>query len=142
MKIEKLTVVFAVPMFFAAALAREAPTDIYLLIGQSNMAGRGVTNTANRISSERVFKFTRDGKWTEGVEPIHFDRPNVGAGPGLAFGRAMADAKPNVEIGLVPCAVGGSPLSRWEPGGDLYSNAVERTRAALATGGSGILNRL
>ena len=136
MKIEKLTVVFAVPMFFAAALAREAPTDIYLLIGQSNMAGRGATNAANRISPERVFKFTRDGKWTEGVEPIHFDRPNVGAGPGLAFGRAMADAKPTVEIGLVPCAVGGSPLSRWEPGGDLYSNAVERTRAALATGGS------
>ena len=40
------------------------------------MSGRGITNAANRLSSERVLKFTRDGKWAEGVEPgpdgIHY----------------------------------------------------------------------
>ena len=113
----------------------DAPTDLYLLIGQSNMAGRGITNAANRLSSERVFKFTKDRKWAEGVEPIHYDRPFVGAGPGLAFARSMADADDQVVIGLIPCADGGTPLSRWEPGCDLYTNAIARTKAALATGG-------
>ena len=37
--------------------------DLYLLIGQSNMAGRGVVTDANRLSSERVWKFTKDCTW-------------------------------------------------------------------------------
>ena len=125
-------------VFLAMALVWGAVVharDIYLLIGQSNMAGRGTVTEANRLPSERVWKFTKDGRWAEGVEPIHFDRPNTGAGPGLAFARALADADKSVEIGLIPCAEGGSPLSRWQPDGDLYSNAVVRARAALATGG-------
>jgi len=117
--------------------------DLYLLVGQSNMAGRGKVTDANRLSSERVWKFTADERWAEGVEPIHYDRKSVGAGPGLAFARAMVDAEPSrgaaetggIEIGLIPCAEGGSALSRWEPGKDLYDRAVKRAKAALATGG-------
>ena len=116
---------------YAVANAR----DLYLLIGQSNMAGRGTVTDANRLSSDRVVKFTADEKWAEGVEPIHYDRKTVGAGPGLAFARVLADADAMVQIGLVPCAEGGSPLSRWQPGADLYARAVQRTKAALATGG-------
>ena len=37
-------------------------------------------------------------------------------------------------IGLVPCAVGGTQLKRWQPGGDLYSNAVYRARLAMQDG--------
>ena len=121
----------ALATVFASAAA---PRDLYLLLGQSNMAGRGVVTDANRLSSERVWKFTKEGSWAEGVEPIHFDRPNTGAGPGLAFARAMVDGT-DVEIGLVPCAEGGSPLARWQPGAGLYANAVARMKAALATGG-------
>lgn len=110
--------------------------DLYLLIGQSNMAGRGKVTDANRLSSERVWKWTADGTWAEGVEPIHYDRKTVGAGPGLAFARVLADADPSLEIGLIPCAEGGSPLARWQPGKDLYNRALKRARAALATGGT------
>ena len=110
--------------------------DLYLLIGQSNMAGRGKIMDANRLSSERVWKWTADGTWAEGVEPIHYDRKTVGAGPGLAFARVLADADPSLEIGLIPCAEGGSPLARWQPGKDLYNRALKRARAALATGGT------
>lgn len=78
------------------------PTDLYLLIGQSNMAGRGITNAANRLSPERVLKFTKDRTWAEGIEPIHFDRPFSGAGPGLGFARAMADADKDAEPANVP----------------------------------------
>ena len=109
--------------------------DLYLLIGQSNMAGRGKVTAVPRLSSERIWKFTKGGHWAEGVEPIHFDRPNTGAGPGLSFARVLADGDASLEIGLIPCAEGGSALARWMPGGDLYTNAVARTRAAMATGG-------
>ena len=57
-----------------------------------------------------------------------------GVGPGLAFGKAMAEANPQITIGLVPCAVGGTPLRRWVRGADLYSNAVARAQAAATAG--------
>ena len=115
--------------------APASPTDLYLLIGQSNMAGRGALSEAPRLSSDHVWKFDKNNHWVPGVEPIHFDRPNTGVGPGLAFARVMADDDPSAGIGLIPCAEGGSPLARWEPGKDLYARAVARTRAALAMGG-------
>lgn len=124
-----------------APLARivESCDDLYLLIGQSNMAGRGLLPTGDDIiSSERVYKFTADESWTAAVEPIHFDTAAAGAGPGLAFARKMIDADPSqtVTAGLIPCAVGGSALSRWMPDADdLYPIAVARAKAALATGG-------
>ena len=133
MKIRLLT--FATVLGLLPLVGTAAPRDLYLLIGQSNMAGRGVVTDANRLSSERVWKFTKEGSWAEGVEPIHFDRKTVGAGPGLAFARVLADADATLEIGLVPCAEGGSPMSRWQPGADLYTNAVARMKAALVTGG-------
>ena len=109
--------------------------DVYLLIGQSNMAGRGVLTPDNRVSTERVRKWDeKRGEWVEAVEPIVADRPFSGAGLGATFGRAMADADKTV-VGLVPAADGGTPLARWMPGKDLYVRAVERTRAALANGG-------
>ena len=109
--------------------------DVYLLIGQSNMAGRGVLKPDNRVSTERVRKWDeKHGEWVEAAEPIVADRPFSGAGLGATFGRAMADADKAV-VGLVPAADGGTPLARWMPGKDLYVRAVERTRAALANGG-------
>ena len=51
-----------------------------------------------------------------------------------AFGKAMAGNDPGVTIGLVPCAFGGTPLKRWERGGDLYSNAVHHANLAMREG--------
>ena len=109
--------------------------DVYLLIGQSNMAGRGALSPSNRVSSAGTVKFTADMRWVPADEPIHFDKNTAGAGLAATFARTMADVNPGREIALVPCAVGGSAISRWQPGADLYRNAVERTKAALASGG-------
>ena len=62
------------------------------------------------------------------------DRKNCGAGLAMSFARKMADAAPGRTIALVPCAVGGTPLKRWCPGGDLYNTAVKRARAAMKDG--------
>lgn len=108
---------------------------LYLLIGQSNMAGRGVLDPATAVSSERVLKYTAQEGWAPGTEPLHDARSGKGgAGLAASFARAMADGEPDVTIGLIPCAVGGTPLSRWMKGGDLYEKAVDRTRKAMHDG--------
>jgi hypothetical protein len=122
-------------LFLAFATATAAQPDIYLLMGQSNMAGRGVVEAEDKPEDPRLLVFNREGKWVVAAEPLHWDKPKIaGVGPGLAFAKAMAAAQPGVTIGLVPCAVGGTPLSRWEHGGDLYKAALARAKAAAATG--------
>jgi hypothetical protein len=113
----------------------KANLQLYLLMGQSNMAGRGKLGAEDKTPHPRVLVFTLSNQWEQAVEPITHDKPGMlGVGPGLAFGKAMAERNPAVTIGLVPCAVGGTRLSRWERGGDLYSNAVHRARLAMRDG--------
>jgi len=84
---------------------------LYLLIGQSNMAGRGEVEPEDRVAHPRVLALDRENRWAPAVEPIHFDKPIAGVGPGRAFGVAMAERDPSVRIGLIPCAAGGSPIA-------------------------------
>lgn len=115
---------------------------LFLLVGQSNMAGRGVVEPQDQKPHPRVLVFTKEQTWAPAVDPLHFDKPAVvGVGPGRAFGLAVAKANPDITIGLIPCARGGSPISSWEPGayhdqtdGYPYDEAIERARAAMRTG--------
>ena len=108
--------------------------DLYLLIGQSNMAGRGGLTAENRISSGRIYKLDAQCQWQQADEPIHFDRKVAGAGLAASFARMVADRDKDSKIGLIPCAVGGTRIDRWIEGGDLWSNAVARTKVALKSG--------
>ncbi len=116
--------------------------DLYLLIGQSNMAGRGNIESAYAIQgNERIWMLTKQGEWLPAKHPLHFDKPNmVGVGPGLAFGLDMLQ---NVDhpIGLIPCAVGGSAISSWQAGGfdaatntHPFDDAVLQLKIALGAG--------
>ena len=111
-----------------------APTDVYLLIGQSNMAGRGDVSV-EKIDNSRLLKWGDAGGWVEATEPIYRDGETAGAGPGMSFGRMMADADPKATVGLVGAAIGGTLLREWMPGETFYTNAVARCKAALAAGG-------
>jgi hypothetical protein len=116
---------------------------IYLLLGQSNMAGRGpLTPDLQAAGHARVFVLNAQGQWVLAHHPLHFDKPAMaGVGPGLAFGVAMAEANPTIRIGLVPCAVGGTSIDKWQPGAydeatktHPYDDAVARIRAAMGCG--------
>jgi len=111
------------------------PRDIFLLIGQSNMAGRGVVEPQDLVPHPRIFKQTEAKSWVPAVDPLHFDKPQlIGVGLGSSFARAVAAADPQAVIGLVPAAFGGTSLDEWAPDGKLYANAVERARLALSRG--------
>ncbi|MHC4879993.1 MAG: sialate O-acetylesterase [Planctomycetota bacterium] len=111
-----------------SVIADEGHRQIYLLMGQSNMVGRGPPHP-------RVLSFNEAGKWIPAVDPLHETSSRDRVGPGVSFGRGMLHVvDQGVTIGLVPCAVGGSPLSRWEKGGDLYAATVRRAREAAKHG--------
>ncbi len=109
--------------------------DLFLLIGQSNMAGRGAVEAEDKVPHPRVFTLTKEETWAPAVEPIHFDRPDrLGTGLGRTFGIVLAKMAPGKKIGLIPAAMGGSALDEWKPGGKLYTDAVRRAKAAMKSG--------
>ncbi len=118
----------------APSLPAKADFHLYLLMGQSNMAGRGVVEAQDKEPHPRVLKLSKDKKWLPAIDPIHFDKSQAGVGLSKTFGAIMADADPKVTIGLIPCAFGGTPIARWQKGADLYQNAVERAKAGMQQG--------
>ena len=127
--------IFIVVVFgFSLSVSRaEEHRHIYLLMGQSNMVGRG--EMTRWPPHPRVLSFNKAGKWIPAVDPLHETSSRDRVGPGVSFGRGMLHVvDQEVTVGLVPCAVGGSPLSRWEKGGDLYTATVRRAREATKLG--------
>lgn len=117
--------------------------DIYILMGQSNMAGRGALTAAdNTVKNPKVLMLAENLSWTPAKNPLHFDKPGIsGVGPGLSFGLAMQDANKETDIGLVPTAVGGTSIDSWVPDGyDAatkkypYDDAEKRILIAMKSG--------
>lgn len=125
-----------------ASAPAKPPYDLYLLIGQSNMAGRGAVDAESKQVHPRVDMLNKEGQWVPATDPLHFDKPTmVGVGPGLAFGKSLAEAAPQARIGLIPCAVGGTSITVWEPGKldaatktHPYDDMLQRARLALKDG--------
>ncbi len=128
--------ILLIGIWVASALAQ--PVDLFLLIGQSNMAGRGVVEARDQVPIAGVFSFNKEKAWVPAVDPIHFDRPDrTGVGLGRSFAATLIELKAAKSVGLIPAAFGGSALQEWVPGTLHYTNAVERVKAALAGAGPG-----
>lgn len=100
-----------------------------LLLGQSNMAGRGFLEDVLPIVSEKIYML-RNGRFQMMAEPLHNDRPNAGIGLGPAFALAWSKDHPDETIGLIPCAEGGSSIDEWLPGTPLFRHAVSEAKFA------------
>ncbi|XP_050366834.1 probable carbohydrate esterase At4g34215 [Argentina anserina] len=121
--------------------------SIFILAGQSNMAGRGgvVNDTTTGITTwdgviphecrpnPSIFRFSANLSWVEAREPLHADidlEKTNGIGPGMPFANALLTNSAVGAIGLVPCAIGGTNLSQWERGSFLYEQMIRRAKAA------------
>ena len=155
------------PRFFfflaglALCIACSPRYDVYLLIGQSNMAGRGVFEPADTLAPlEGVFLLDDKGEAVPAVEPLNrysTIRKAIGMqGMSLAHGFAeQAHARTGRHVLLVVNARGGTTLSQWLPGAPLgrfsnsdgddpdrrgrqmpsfYDEAVRRTQQAMKYG--------
>ena len=112
----------------------------FLLIGQSNMAGRGDIGDVERVANPSL-RVLRNGRWQPMSEPINPDRrifvehdTDFRSGISLAASFAEEYAETyNRRIGLIPCADGGTSLCEWQPGGILFDHAVMMSRLAQRT---------
>jgi hypothetical protein len=131
-----LTIGLALAMLLPAS-AEPAPAQmkLFLLIGQSNMAGRGKVEVQDQVVNPKIFMLTKDLQWVPAKDPLHFDKPGAaGVGLGSEFARDIHKADSSASIGLIPCAVGGTSLDQWKAGGALYNTAIERTKEAMKQG--------
>lgn len=137
------TLIISILTSAVAQLKPDPKFELYILIGQSNMAGRGpLTPESENMSHPRVFMWNASGQWIPAKHPVHFDKPKyTRVGPGLAFGIGMAEVNPKVKIGLIPCAVGGTSIEQWSPGAydeasktHPYDDAILRIKAAMKYG--------
>ena len=65
------------------------------------------------------------------TEPIHFDRSVAGVGPAASFAQAWCNANKNEQIGLIPCAEGGSSIDEWSKESTLFRHAVSEAKFAM-----------
>ncbi|MFP6899368.1 MAG: sialate O-acetylesterase, partial [Opitutales bacterium] len=114
---------------------------LYLLVGQSNMAGRGKVEAQDKEPHPRVLMLTKQNRWAPAVDPLHFDKSVAGTGLGRTFGIRVAESNPRITVGLIPCAAGGSPISTWEPDGyhgqtksHPWDDAIKRAKRAIRDG--------
>lgn len=133
--------------------------DLWITAGQSNMDGVGQLSEAEP-PSRLVHAFYYDDRWAVAREPlcwyneaadsvhwgvadpvlraqaIRYDRDfrTYGAGPGVAFGKALVAAT-GVPVGLVVCSHGGTSMDQWSPalrgegGKSLYGSMMRRVAA-------------
>lgn len=120
--------------------ADEKEFDVYLLIGQSNMAGRGTMVEGDDLPfHNNIYLLNADGKAELATNPlnryssIRKDISMQQIGPGFSFSKKVADATGR-KILLVVNAKGGSKIEEWAKGGKFYNDAVSRTRQALEYG--------
>lgn len=110
--------------------------DLFLLIGQSNMAGRGTMLPADTVALEGVLLLDSVGKPVPASNPLNRyssirKRLKIQQiGPGYGFARKL-HAATGRKILLVVNARGGSSLQEWMPGGTYFTEAVRRTREAM-----------
>lgn len=122
------------------AVQNDAPDRVFLLIGQSNMAGRAPLEQGDDAPIQGVFLLNDKGAWEPARNPLNryaTDRKNLSMQkicPGYGFALAMRKADPKTTIGLLVNARGGSKIEQWEKGQPLYDHMLKRAKGRRFAG--------
>lgn len=115
--------------------------DLYLCIGQSNMAGRGYLTPELMDTMTNVYLFNDKGEFERAVNPlnrystIRKELSMQQLGPSYSFAKEIVK-KTGHAVGLVVNARGGSSISSWVKGNKdgYYEEAVKRISEAMKYG--------
>ena len=123
--------------------AQENEYDVFLLIGQSNMAGRGyMIDGDNEVIHKNVYILDTEGNVVPATNPlnqyssIRKEMSMQRISPAFGFAQKVAK-KTGRKILLVVNARGGTTISQWakgETGDGFYEEAVRRTKQAMKYG--------
>ena len=130
-----------IPMVYAGKPVKNM--DLYLCIGQSNMAGRGKLSPAVMDTMQNVYLLNAEDQFELAVNPLNrystIGRGLTGEylGPVYSFAKAMASKKH--PVGLIVNARGGTSIRSWlksteKTGGLYYNEALRRTKEAMKYG--------
>ncbi|WP_304235109.1 sialate O-acetylesterase [Jiulongibacter sediminis] len=88
---------------------------VFIMAGQSNMAGRGFVSPTDTLPNERILSINAEGQLIQAKEPLHwYEPPRTGLDCGLSFARTILQAVPeDVLILMIPTAIGGSSIYQW-----------------------------
>lgn len=88
---------------------------VFIMAGQSNMAGRGFVQPQDTIPNQRVLTINKKGDLIIAKEPLHFyESTMAGLDCALSFGNTLTKSIPDsISILLLPTAFGGSSISQW-----------------------------
>jgi len=112
-----------------------SPDKVFLLIGQSNMAGRAALEEGDDQPIPRVLLLDDQGKWIPATNPLNrfaTDRKVLSMqriSPGFGFAKAISKAFPEATIGVISNARGGTSVEQWQKGQPLYDHTIERLQA-------------
>lgn len=114
----------------------EEPARVFILIGQSNMAGRAPLEAGDDQEIPGVMLLNDKNRWEPAKNPLNryaahrkvlsMQRIN----PGYGFAQSIRDQFPDQTVGLIVNARGGTSVEQWEKGKPLYDSTIERHRKA------------
>ncbi|RTE10866.1 sialate O-acetylesterase [Paenibacillus whitsoniae] len=135
--------------------AAKADFHLYLFIGQSNMSGRAPVESQDLPAISRAYLFNGLNQWEEAKPGLVTNRPSLTATQGFnryssvedstkvnglnvasSFAKAITLSNPQITVGLISNARGGTSIAEWQKGAGtgLYEEAVRRTKEAMKTG--------
>ena len=129
---------------FAGNVKEGVPStfDLYVCIGQSNMAGRATLTPEVMDTLKNVYLLNDKGNFEPAVNPLNRystvrkDLSMQRLGPAYGFAKEMT-RKTKRPLGLVVNARGGSSINSWLKGSKdgYYEEALSRIRIAMKQGG-------
>lgn len=117
---------------------------VFLLLGQSNMAGYPKAQDSDRVEDPRILVLGYsnnpalgrvENEWDIASPPLHEVWQDA-IGPGDWFAKTLINYLPEGDtIGLVPCAISGERIETFMKGGSKYDWIIQRARIAQQSGG-------
>ncbi|MEM9158750.1 MAG: sialate O-acetylesterase, partial [Verrucomicrobiota bacterium] len=127
--------------YFGEAIQEPAAErEVYLLIGQSNMAGRAPIELEDEEAIEGCLLWGAEGGWEPATNPLNrysSIRKSLSMqqlGPGYSFAKRLRELRLDMPLGLVVNARGGTKIEEWEKGSLYFEEAIKRALEASATG--------
>ncbi len=135
-----LTLLFTLNFFAQPNIAQEK-FHIFILMGQSNMAGFATLIEGDSAPQNEMYNLlgqnksdwganiepgTEDIKWVKAKHPIHRVHNSDRFGMAIDFGKQYLKNNPNVKIGFIPCAWGGAIIGSLDKNSAVYKNAMAR----------------
>ena len=107
---------------------------IFLLMGQSNMeGGQSVDGAMDTETDPRILKLNKSGFWEVAKDPIT-NNYSKAVGPGFQFAKTLIAEDPEITVGLIPLAVGGTRIAYWSKPSGKYFEVLHAAATARQIG--------